>query len=72
MLQQLGVGDLFDSTADLSGLAPQGYVHLDDAVHKAKIEVDEQGNSSCIEFRSIILSLKINFKYSKFNFLLFY
>ncbi|XP_026466851.1 serine protease inhibitor 88Ea-like isoform X2 [Ctenocephalides felis] len=44
VLQQLGVGDLFDATADLSGLAPQGHVHLDDAVHKAKIEVDEQGS----------------------------
>lgn len=52
MLQQLGVGDLFDATADLSGLAPQGHVHLDDAVHKAKIEVDEQGKSGCMRWRN--------------------
>lgn len=40
----MGVGDLFKSTADLSTLTGvQNDVTVDDAVHKAKISVDEEG-----------------------------
>lgn len=44
ILEQMGVGDLFTGSADLSALtgSPNG-VTVDDAVHKAKITVDEQG-----------------------------
>lgn len=40
----MGIGDLFKGTADLSALTggPNG-VTVDDAVHKAKISVDEEG-----------------------------
>ncbi|KAI5634812.1 serpin (serine protease inhibitor) domain-containing protein [Phthorimaea operculella] len=43
MLDTLGVGDLFNSSADFSTLTPQSGVLFDDAVHKAKIQVDEEG-----------------------------
>lgn len=44
VLEQMGVGDLFRGGADLSALtgAANG-VTVDDAVHKAKISVDEEG-----------------------------
>ncbi|VVC43689.1 Hypothetical protein CINCED_3A010028 [Cinara cedri] len=44
ILEQMGIGDLFKSTADLSALtgSPNG-VTMDEAVHKAKISVDEEG-----------------------------
>lgn len=46
VLQQLGVGDLFDSSkANLTGFANQNIV-FDDAIHKAKIEVDENGSTA--------------------------
>lgn len=40
----MGIGDLFKGSADLSALtgSPNGVI-LDDAVHKAKISVDEEG-----------------------------
>jgi serpin B len=43
ILERLGVGDLFQSTSDLSGFSEEADLNLDDAVHKAKISVDEQG-----------------------------
>jgi len=43
ILERLGVGDLFQATSDLSGFTEEAGLHLDDAVHKAKIAVDEQG-----------------------------
>lgn len=43
ILERLGVGDLFQSTSDLSGFTGETGLHLDEAVHKAKIAVDEQG-----------------------------
>jgi serpin B len=43
ILESLGVGDLFQSTSDLSGFTGETGLRLDEAVHKAKIAVDEQG-----------------------------
>lgn len=42
VLESLGVGNLFNGTADFSTLTEQK-VTFDDAVHKAKIQVDEEG-----------------------------
>ncbi|XP_021935517.1 serine protease inhibitor 88Ea-like isoform X2 [Zootermopsis nevadensis] len=57
ILERLGIGDLFQFTSDLSGFTEDGDLHLDKAVHKAKISVDEQGTvaaaaSAVISFRS--------------------
>lgn len=40
----MGVGDLFDSTANLSEFSEKQPIHFDDAVHQAKIEIDEEGS----------------------------
>lgn len=42
ILLNLGVGDLFNSTSDFSTLTDQRVI-FDDAVHKAKIQIDEEG-----------------------------
>lgn len=46
VLRKLGLGDLFTETADLSGYFEQDNAQLDDAVHKAKIEIDEEGSTA--------------------------
>nr|CAD7414087.1 unnamed protein product [Timema cristinae] len=46
ILEQMGVGDLFTETADLSGFTGQRGLLLDDAVHKARIDVDEKGTEA--------------------------
>lgn len=38
----MGVGDLFDGTADLSEFS-ENSLKFDDALHQAKIEIDENG-----------------------------
>lgn len=43
ILETMGVGDLFKGEADLSGLTGMPGIQLNDAVHKAKIQVDEDG-----------------------------
>ncbi|CAB3237223.1 unnamed protein product [Arctia plantaginis] len=43
ILEDLGVGDLFNATADFSTLTEQPGILFDDAVHKAKIQIDEDG-----------------------------
>uniref|UniRef100_A0A1B6GCF0 Serpin domain-containing protein n=1 Tax=Cuerna arida TaxID=1464854 RepID=A0A1B6GCF0_9HEMI len=47
ILESMGVGDMFESTADLSTLteSPAG-LSFSDAIHKAKIQVDEQGTEA--------------------------
>lgn len=44
ILKQMGVGNLFDSTADLSEFSEKQPIRFDDAVHQAKIEIDEEGS----------------------------
>lgn len=39
----MGVGNLFNNDADLSGFSETTALKFDDAVHKAKIEIDEEG-----------------------------
>nr|CAD7461101.1 unnamed protein product [Timema tahoe] len=46
ILEQMGVGDLFSETADLSGFTGQRGLLFDDAVHKARIDVDEKGTEA--------------------------
>lgn len=43
ILETMGVGDLFKGEADLSSLTGSPGIQLNDAVHKAKIQVDEDG-----------------------------
>lgn len=40
----MGVGNLFDSSSDLSGFSETTPIKFDDAIHKAKIEIDEKGS----------------------------
>lgn len=42
----MGVGNLFDSSADLSGFSEKSQLNFDDAVHKAKIEITEDGTTA--------------------------
>ncbi|XP_055702056.1 serine protease inhibitor 88Ea-like [Phlebotomus papatasi] len=46
ILERMGVGDLFQSTANLAGFSDSHKISLDDAVHKAKIDVDESGSTA--------------------------
>ncbi|KAL4709183.1 hypothetical protein ACJJTC_008111 [Scirpophaga incertulas] len=43
VLELVGVGDLFNVSSDFSSLTEEGGVLFDDAVHKAKIQLDEEG-----------------------------
>ncbi|XP_013144656.1 PREDICTED: serpin B3-like [Papilio polytes] len=43
VLEGLGVGDLFNSSADFSTLTEDHGIRFDDAIHQAKIQVDEEG-----------------------------
>nr|XP_027230257.1 serpin B3-like [Penaeus vannamei] len=42
-LGKMGIRDLFSSTADLTNFAPNGGLHVNGGMHKALIEVDEEG-----------------------------
>lgn len=42
----MGLEHLFDTSADLSGYFEADNVVLDDAVHKAKIEINEEGSTA--------------------------
>lgn len=44
ILQHMGVGDLFESTANLTEFSEKQSLKFDDAVHQAKIEIDEEGS----------------------------
>lgn len=43
ILERLGVGDLFNASADFSTLTEDSGILFDDAMHKAKIQIDEEG-----------------------------
>ncbi|XP_074843872.1 serpin B4-like [Carettochelys insculpta] len=45
-LKDLGMTDLFSSYSDLSGIAEQGDLFVSEAVHKAYIEVNEEGTEA--------------------------
>lgn len=42
----MGIKTLFGSTANLTGFSNDVNLQLDDAVHKAKIEVNEEGSTA--------------------------
>lgn len=42
----MGVGNLFDSSADLSDFSEKQSIKFDDAVHQAKIEINEEGSKA--------------------------
>lgn len=44
VLKRMGVGDLFEDSADLSEFSEKQSLKFDDAVHQAKIEIDEEGS----------------------------
>ena len=43
VLRQMEIGSLFESSANLTGFVEESNLSLGDAVHKAKIKVDEDG-----------------------------
>lgn len=42
----MGIKTLFEATANLSGFSNDANLTLDDAVHKSKIEVNEEGSTA--------------------------
>ncbi|XP_014294378.1 serine protease inhibitor 88Ea [Halyomorpha halys] len=46
ILNSMDIGELFTSSADLSGLTGHPELKLDDIVHKAKITLDEEGTTA--------------------------
>lgn len=46
ILHTMGVRELFAPTSNLTGFSASGPLQLDDAVHKAKIEVNEEGSTA--------------------------
>ncbi|ERL85422.1 hypothetical protein D910_02842 [Dendroctonus ponderosae] len=46
VLEQMGVGDLFQSAGNLSELLEEGEAQLGGALHKARIEVNEEGTKA--------------------------
>lgn len=42
----MGIKNLFESTANLTGFSDSVNLQLDDAVHKSKIEVNEEGSTA--------------------------
>jgi serine protease inhibitor len=57
VLNRMGLGDLFSPSADLSAFSDTSKLSFDDGVHKAKIEIDENGSTaaaatSLFSFRS--------------------
>uniref|UniRef100_A0A1B6EN40 Serpin domain-containing protein n=1 Tax=Cuerna arida TaxID=1464854 RepID=A0A1B6EN40_9HEMI len=46
ILESMGIGDLFRSTSDLTGLTGGPRIRLNSAIHKAKIQVDEKGTEA--------------------------
>lgn len=54
----MGLTELFDENADLSDLAENVSLRFDDIVHKAVIEVDEQGSTAAAATAApVILSM---------------
>ncbi|WKY13026.1 hypothetical protein Q1695_004108 [Nippostrongylus brasiliensis] len=45
-LVSIGITDVFDTNADLSGIASKPPLRISDASHRAVIEVDEEGTTA--------------------------
>lgn len=44
VLEEMGLKDLFGSDANMNGFSNSTRMHFDDIVHKAKLEIDEEGS----------------------------
>lgn len=42
----MGITDLFSHTADLTNFAPQGCLYVEEGIHKAVIDVNEEGTEA--------------------------
>lgn len=60
MLEDIGVRNLFGTLADLSGFSTTMDLHFDDAIHKAKIEIDEDGSTAAAAVATFSRSLKFD------------
>jgi serine protease inhibitor len=57
VLRHMQVGDLFESSANLSGFSTESKLQVNDAIQKAKVSIDEEGSTaaavtSLFSFRS--------------------
>nr|XP_045616753.1 ovalbumin-related protein X-like isoform X2 [Procambarus clarkii] len=57
-LQHLGISDLFSNAADLTNFDPSGRLVVTNGIHKAVVEVNEEGSEAAAA-TSIIIDLKI-------------
>lgn len=60
----MGIKNLFESTANLTGFSDSANLQLDDAVHKAKIEVNEEGSTAA---GKLIFRKRKSFLFHLFN-----
>lgn len=67
ILKDMGIGNLFEDSADFSDFSTKQAIKFDDAVHQAKIEIDEEGSvaaaaTAIFSFRSSRPSEPTQFK----------
>lgn len=58
----MGITDLFGKDADMSGFSNSTQLHFDDIIHKAKLEIDEEGSTAAAAtatFTQEITSVKV-------------
>lgn len=74
MLETLGAGQLFNETVDFSTLSEHKGILFDDAVHKAKIQIDEEGTNVVIDKIEIVMFVISSLQFLGFlhNYSLFY
>lgn len=56
----MGVKNLFGTSADLSGFSTTAGLYFEDAIHKAKIEIDEDGSTAAAAVATFSRSLKFD------------
>lgn len=57
ILQKLGIKDVFENSADLSGISKTGPIAVSEVIHKASVEVNEEGSEA-----SAVSGIVIEFK----------
>lgn len=60
ILEKMGVKNLFGTSADLSGFSTTAGLYFEDAIHKAKIEIDEDGSTAAAAVATFSRSLKFD------------